>query len=270
MKLRRRIGVVTGAASGIGRGVALALAERGCTVALVDVNAAGLEESAKLVAGAGGTATTHLVDVANRAAMEALADEVIRRHGHVHVLVNNAGVAVSGDLDEQSYEDLEWIVGINFWGVVFGCKTFLPYLRLEEEGHIVNLSSLFGFLGVPGSSSYCATKAAVRSLSEALWAELSGTKIGVTSVHPGAIATNIIAAARNISDEDRQVAQEGFARSGMDPARAGQLIARAIERNQKRLLLRPEAYIGDWLKRLFPVAIHRALGWGYRRALNAR
>lgn len=269
MKLQGRVGVVTGAASGIGRGVALALAERGCSVALVDVAAAGLEETAKLVAEAGGSATTHLVDVASRAAMEALADEVIRRHGHVHVLVNNAGVAVSGDLEDQSYEDLEWIVGVNFWGVVHGCKTFLPYLRLEDEGHIVNVSSLFGFLGVPGSSSYCATKAAVRAVSEALWAELSGTKIGVTSVHPGAIATNIVAAARNISDEDRQVGMDAFARRGMDPARAGQLITRAIERNRKRLLLRPEAYLGDWAKRLFPVGIHRALGWAYRRNVSS-
>ena len=225
-KLDGRIAVVSGAAGGIGRGVATALAHKGCDLALVDISAEGLEETAKRVEQMGRKATQHRVDVSDRAAMQVLADEVVRRHGHVHIVVNNAGVAVSGSFEEQSWEDLDWIVGINFWGVVHGCKVFLPYLRLEDEGHIVNVSSMLGFLGVPGSSSYCATKFAVRGLSEALWAELSDTKIGVTSVHPGAIATNIIASARNISDEDRMRGAAVFARQGMDPGWTPPAIAR--------------------------------------------
>jgi NAD(P)-dependent dehydrogenase (short-subunit alcohol dehydrogenase family) len=140
----------------------------------------------------GRKASVHVADVASRARMAELPEEVLREHGRVSLLVNNAGVSVGGTFEEQSLEDLDWIVGINFWGVVHGCQFFLPHLRRETEAHIVNLSSMFGIVGVPTQSSYCATKFAVRGLSEALWVELRDAGIGVTSVHPGGIRTNIV------------------------------------------------------------------------------
>ena len=188
---RDKVAVVTGAASGIGRALAQDLARRGADLALVDVSAAALAETAGLCAARGRGVTTHIADVADAARMKALAAEVVAAHGRVELLVNNAGVSVTGTFEEQSLDDWRWIVGVNFWGVVHGCKFFLPHLRRAREAHIVNLSSMFGLIGLPTQSSYCATKFAVRGFSEALWAELRGSGIGVTTVHPGGVRTNI-------------------------------------------------------------------------------
>jgi short-subunit dehydrogenase len=260
--------VVTGAASGIGRAVALELAAKGCALALVDVNEAGLAAVADGVRALGRKVSVHVADVANRARMERLPGEVKAEHGHVHVVVNNAGVAISGSLLDQSLDDFAWIVGINFWGVVYGCKLFLPLLLAEEEAHIVNLSSLFGLVGVPTQISYNATKYAVRGVSEALISELVGTRVGVTCVHPGAIRTNIVRAARastpaNAAENELSAAQ--FERWAMPPEKAARKIVRAIERNQARLRIGAETYIGDWLKRLAPVSTQRVVGWAWRR-----
>jgi short-subunit dehydrogenase len=205
--------------------------------------------------------------------MERLPGEVMAEHGHVHVLVNNAGVAVSGTLLDQSLDDFAWIVGINFWGVVYGCKLFLPQLLAEEEAHIVNVSSLFGLVGVPTQISYNATKYAVRGISEALISELSGTRVGVTCVHPGGIRTNIVRAARASTpgdEEEIRVAAERFERRAMPPEKAARKIVRAIERNQARLRIGVETYVGDWAKRLFPVSTQRLIGWAWRRARPQR
>jgi NAD(P)-dependent dehydrogenase (short-subunit alcohol dehydrogenase family) len=263
--LRERVAVVTGAASGIGRATALALARRGCDVALVDLDAAGLASAAGEVERAGRRASSHLADVADAERMHALAGEVQAEHGRVHVLVNNAGVSVGGTLEEQSLEDLRWIVGVNLWGVVHGCKFFLPLLRREDEAHVVNVSSMFGLMGVPTQSSYCATKFAVRGLSEALAAELSGTRIGVTCVHPGGVRTNIVRNSRTHDEAVRARTIALFERFATAPERVGEAIARAIERNRSRLVICREAHLADWAKRLFPIAAGRAVGWGYRR-----
>jgi short-subunit dehydrogenase len=267
--LQGRVAVVTGAASGIGRALALELAGRGCALALVDVNEAGLAEVGERARGLGRKVSVHVADVASRARMERLPGEVKAEHGHVHVVVNNAGVAVSGTLLDQSLDDFAWIVGINFWGVVYGCKLFLPLLLAEDEGHIVNISSLFGLVGVPTQISYNATKYAVRGLSEALISELSGTRVGVTCVHPGGIRTNIVRAARastakNVEENELIAAQ--FERWAMPPEKAARKIVRAIERNRARLRIGVETYIGDWAKRLFPVSTQRLLGLAWRRA----
>ena len=145
---------MTGAASGIGRALAQDLAGRGADLALVDVSAAALAETAQHCAASGRRVTTHVADVADAARMEALAAEVMAQHGRVELLVNNAGVSVSGKFEEQSLDDWRWIVGVNFWGVVHGCKFFLPHLRKAREAHIVNLSSMFGLIGLPTQSSY--------------------------------------------------------------------------------------------------------------------
>jgi short-subunit dehydrogenase len=263
---RDRVAVVTGAASGIGRALAAALARRGAQLALVDLNEAGLAEAAREVQALGRKASVHVADVASRERMAALPDEVLGEHGRVSLLVNNAGVSVGGNFEEQSLEDLDWIFGINFWGVVHGCKFFLPLLRRESEAHIVNLSSMFGILGVPGQSSYCATKFAVRGLSEALWVELQGSGIGVTSVHPGGIKTNIVRTSRSIDPETRERTVALFERFGMSPERAAERIVRAVERKRMRVLIGREAYLADWLRRLAPTGSQRLMAAVSRRS----
>lgn len=264
-RLRDRVAVVTGAGSGIGRAVCEVLARRGCDLALVDVDEAGAEETARRVQEAGRRATVHRADVSDRQRMQALPDEVLEAHGAVHVLVNNAGVSVSATFEEQSLEDFDWIVGINFWGVVHGCKFFLPVLQRQDEAQIVNLSSMLGLMGVPTQASYCATKFAVRGLSEVLQTELSGTPVRVLCVHPGAVRTNIVNASRSTDADARRRAADLFATRAMPPERAAELIVRSVERGRERLLVCTEAWATDWLKRLAPGLTQTAVGWLARR-----
>lgn len=259
--------MVTGAASGIGRATAIALADRGAHLALVDVNERGLAEVRSEVEGRGRRASAHDCDVADRARMEALAEDVGREHGRVEILVNNAGVGVAATFEEQSLEDFHWLMGINFWGVVHGCKYFLPWLRKADEAHIVNISSVFGILGMPLNSAYCSSKFAVAGLSESLRAELSDTAIGITSVHPGGIATNIVASARfrggSDADDLRARAMRSFARM-MPPAEAARAIVRGIERGSPRVLITREAYLIDAAKRAAPGWASQLVSSGWR------
>ncbi|UCE86453.1 MAG: SDR family NAD(P)-dependent oxidoreductase [Deltaproteobacteria bacterium] len=268
-RLEGRVAVVTGAASGIGRALSEALAAKGCALALVDVAEAGLAETSRRIAAAGGRSLTFVADVADRARMQRLPDEVVARCGAVHILVNNAGVTVGATFAEQSLDDFDWIVGVNLWGVVHGCRFFLPHLAREDEAHIVNVSSMFGFLGFPGQASYCLTKAGVKALSEALWTELAHTGIGVTCVHPGGIATNMIRAARIADAAAKDKGAEQIARFGHSPEKAARKIVRAIEANRPRVRIGPEAYVLDWIKRLFPVGTHRLVTALYRRSAAA-
>jgi len=252
-QLHDRVAVVTGAGSGIGRALSVLLARKGCHLALVDVNEAGMRETARAVEATGRKVSVHAVDVADLEQMRTLPERIVAEHGHVHILVNNAGVALDASFEDSSIEDLEWIFGINLWGVVYGCKLFLPYLKREDEAHIVNLSSLFGIIGVPRNSAYCATKFAVRGLSESLWTEVSGDGIGVTSVHPGGIKTSIVRSARYTTGADVTEMIESFDRlARTSPERAAEKIVRGIERGAQRVRIAPETYVLDGLKRLFP------------------
>jgi len=270
-QLRDRVAVVTGAASGIGAALSVALARKGCHLALVDVNEPGLREVARRVEAEGRKASVHVVDVAAREALRALPEQVVAEHGHVHVLVNNAGVTVDGSFEEVSLEDLDWILGINFWGVVLGCKFFLPYLRREEEAHIVNLSSLFGMIGVPRQVAYCTSKYAVRGLSESLWTELSDQGIGVTSVHPGGIRTNIVRSARHAPGTDPEEMVEAFDRMARtSPEKAAAKIVAGIERGAMTVRITPETWVIDWMKRLAPGLTQRIIRRGRDRVPQAR
>jgi short-subunit dehydrogenase len=266
--LKDRVSVVTGAASGIGRATARVLASRGSHVALCDVDRAGLEQAASELASSGRRVSVHHVDVSDKARMAGLPEEIAKEHGAVHVLVNNAGVSVASTFAQHSLEDFEWLFGINFWGVVYGCKFFLPKLLLADEAHIVNISSVFGFAGVPMNSSYCASKFAVRGLTETLRAELSGTSVGVTCVHPGGVATNIVQNSRFTEPSSlaglRQQTVDRF-KSMLPPEKAGAAIVRAIERNTPRLLITPEAYLIDAIKRVFPALSTEIVGWRWHK-----
>ena len=256
--LNRKVAVITGAASGLGRGLAAVLAAEGCRLALVDVHAERLAE----VAAEHPTCSTHLVDVSDRAAMMALPEAVLEAHGAVHIVVNNAGVTTTQSFLDHSMEDFDWLLGINLWGVIYGCHAFLPHLIASGEGHIINISSLFGIIGVPGQSSYCTSKYAVRGLSEALSEELalSGEDIHITVVHPGAINTRIVKSAR--STTDLSAMERFFEQHGMAPEVAARQIVRAVKRNQLRVVVTREARMGDLIKRLLPT-------WGNRLAVSA-
>jgi short-subunit dehydrogenase len=264
-----KVAVVTGAASGIGRALAIQLAERGMHLALVDVSEPGLAAVAREVASQSRRVTTHVCDVADADQMAALVAEVEARHTRVDLLINNAGVSVTAPLEAHSLEDFRWIVGVNFWGVVHGCKLFLPLLQraaaASGEAHIVNLSSMFGLIGLPTQASYCATKFAVRGFSEALWAELHDAKIGVTIVHPGGVRTNIVRESRTADPVAKQQMIERFEKMAMPPEQAARQILRAVERNQLRVVICREARAADWAKRIAPAAVHRLVHWGYRK-----
>jgi len=253
--LSGKVAVVTGAGHGIGRETALALADRGCRLAICDVDEAALQSVRQALADAGATVTAHLVDVSDRAQVEQFASDVVATQGEAHILINNAGVTVYASFEEHEIEDLEWILGVNLWGVIYGCKYFLPHLKASGEGHIVNLSSVFGIIAPPLQTSYVASKFAVRGFSESLRAELADDNVGVTSVHPGAIKTNIIRNARLVTDthtELRDATQRLFDRLGTTPDVVAERIVKAIEYNSPRVLITKEARMADALKRLMP------------------
>lgn len=250
-QLSGRTAVITGAGSGIGRATAQALAKAGCRLALVDLSAERLAETAATLGAC--PHSLHPLDVADRAAMLALPDAVQAAHGAIHILINNAGVTVAKAFHQHSLDDFDWVMGINFGGVLYGCHAFLPHLLRQEEAHIVNISSIFGVVGVPSQAAYCASKYAVRGLSEVLWEELSGTPVGLTVVHPGGIATRIAEGARTLDPQLQARLIRFFSRHAMPPEQAAAQIVRAIQKNQKRLLITKEAYFFDWLKRLLPV-----------------
>ncbi len=254
-ELAGKVAVVTGAGHGIGRETALALAGRGCRLAICDIDEEALHAVRDELSTAGAMLTAHRVDVSDAAQMAAFASEVIDAHGEAHILVNNAGVTVYASFEEHTLEDLEWILGVNLWGVLHGCKFFIPHLRAAGEGHIVNLSSVFGIIAPPLQTSYVATKFAVRGFSESLRTELAEHNIGVTSVHPGAIQTNIIRNARLVTDthaELRNTTQRLFDRLGTTPDVVAGRVVRAIEDNSPRVLITREAHFADALKRLMP------------------
>jgi short-subunit dehydrogenase len=264
MKLAQgAVAAITGAGSGIGRALALNLARSGCALAIADVQRVTLEETAELARAAGTRAvTTHVCDVSDFAAVESYAANACAAHGSVQLLVNNAGVALGGTFQDISMEDFHWLMGINFWGVIHGCKAFLPTLLRQREAHIVNVSSVFGLLAPPGQTAYVSSKYAVRGFTESLRLELHGTAVRVSAAHPGGVATNIARNAR-VGGQLRDASPEHVEqeRASVDrmltlpPERAADIIVKGIERNRRRILVGRDAESIALLTRWLPLGM---------------
>lgn len=253
-QLDGRVAVITGAGSGIGRATSLALAARGCSIAAVDVAVDAAEQTAGLVRALGRSSSAHGADVRDPDRMAELPDEVRDVLGPCQILINNAGVTAAGAFMDEGPEDLRWIVDINIWGVVNGCRAFLPMLLDADEAHIVNMSSMVGLLGLPHNVSYSLTKGAVRSFSEALRGELVTSPVGVTVVHPGAINTNITASARG--SQAAKIAEMGRSRLApvlmRPPSSVAKRIVKAIEHNRARVVVGPDAHVVSLFTRVLP------------------
>jgi NAD(P)-dependent dehydrogenase (short-subunit alcohol dehydrogenase family) len=254
---RSSVAVITGAASGIGRALALRLAREDIAgIAVSDVDESGLIETARLAGREGLKVSTHLADVSKYEQIEQLTDEVLREHGRITHLVNNAGVGLIGTFEQISISDFEWLMGINFWGVVYGCKAFLPHLRKAEKGHIVNISSVFGLIAPEEQSAYCSSKFAVRGFTESLRHELAGTNVSVSCVHPGGIRTSIARNSRLGKDTPEEWKQQGakffdkVAKTSSEEA--AEVIVRGIKKNEPRILIGKDAHAISTISRLFP------------------
>lgn len=261
------VAVVTGAASGIGRALAVRLAQEGASLAIADVKTEALDETAQMLKPAGGSpckVTTHVVDVADKERVAAFAREVVEAHGRASLLINNAGVGLFGTAEQLSIEDIEWLMGVNFWGVVHGVKHFLPILRREPQAHIVNISSVFGIVSPVGHSAYAASKFAVRGFTEALRHELSGGSVKVSVVHPGGIKTNIANNARPGAGADQAAVERERAifniAARTSPEAAADRIVCGVLRDEERILVGADAWAIDRIQRWAPVKYWRLVG----------
>src|SRR5690242_6725681 len=245
--LNDKVVVITGAGSGMGREMALKAAREGALLAISDWNAEALAETVDLVKGIGAEVRSDVVDVSDRAAMATWATAVAEQFGRVNVVVNNAGVTVTGDFEEMSYEDFDWIVGVNFNGVINGTKEFLPHLTASGDGALVNISSLFGLISMPGQTAYNATKYAVRGFTEALREEMLINKhpVSVTCVHPGGIKTGISRNGRKTASQNAAKLDELFDKrlARMSAEKAAQIILDGAMAKKARVLVGIDAHL---------------------------
>ena len=266
MRLAGRSAGVTGAGSGIGRGIAMSLAQRGCHLALADINEPTLTETAAMLDALGIRVSTHVLDVGNRDSVMRFPPQVLAEHRTIDILVNNAGVAVDGTFEQVSEADFEWLFSINFFGVVRMTRAFLPVLKQSDDARVVNISSVFGLIAPPNQTAYSASKFAVRGFSESLRKELERTTVGVTVVHPGGVATSISKNARAPAGADpaelerRRAKFDKFLR--MAPVIAGERIVKGIEARKARVLVGADAYALSIIERMAPVSYWKLIGRG--------
>jgi len=272
--LANGVAVVTGAGSGIGRALARQLAQSGSALALADIDEAGLQQTVSSLSERGVQLSTHIVDVSDESAVKAFSADVAAKHGRVTLLINNAGVALHGGFQEISLDDLRWLMGINFWGVVYGVKYFMPLLKKEPRAHIVNISSVFGLVAPAGQSAYAASKFAVRGFTEALRHELEGSPVFVSCVHPGGIRTPIARRARlgaNTPPGSRDEAIARFDRlTPTMPDAAAARILQGVERREPRILIGRDARQIDLLQRLRPGTYWKTLARRVEEPGNSR
>ena len=260
---------ITGAASGIGRALAKALAEEEVEVALCDWDKGEVEKTLSDIKAMGGKGEAYGLDVSQRDAVHALADKLLAQKGGIDIVINCAGVAQSALIENLTYDDLEWVMGINFFGMVYGTKAFLPHLLQKGEGHIVNVSSVFGLFSVPSQSAYNAAKFGIRGFTEALRHELRETEVVVSSVHPGGVSTNIVRNMRRPQIENVEEAMEEFDQRFQEIAHtssedAAQIIIKGMKKGKMRILIGKDAHIMDAIVRLFPVrymSVMRLMSW---------
>ncbi len=255
-----KVAVVTGAGSGIGRALAVELARRGARVALSDVDVAGLAETETLVRAIGAEVRTDTLDVSQRELVLAYADAVAEHFGVVNLVFNNAGIAFTGSVEQMSFKDIDRVMDVDFWGVVNGTKAFLPHLVASGDGHVVNISSVFGLFSVPTQSAYNAAKFAVRGFTESLRQEMinDGRPVKVTCVHPGGIKTNIARNSEQVDGLDHDDLASSFDKlARTSPATAANVILKGVERDRARVLIGADAWVLDKLVRV--------TGSGYQR-----
>ena len=263
-ELEQSVAVITGAATGIGRALATRLADEGARLCLADINKEALDVVAQALRAKGCDVSAHAVDVADRTQVEALCRNVVEHFGRVDLLINNAGVGLVGDVEEVSLGDIEWLMGINFWGTVYGVKYFLPILKQQKKAYIVNLSSVLGIIAPPGQAAYAASKFAVRGFTEALRHELAGTSVQVSSVHPGAIRTGIAKSSRVGADADPRKLEQETAKfeflARTTPERAADRIVRGVLQGETRILIGFDASQIDLIQRLLPKRYWQIMG----------
>ncbi len=259
--VNNKIAAITGAGSGIGRALALQLNREGCELFLSDISAENLDGTLAMLARKDVSVDIDVLDIADKLSVYAWADKIAKAKGHVDIMINNAGVALISQVEDHRYEDLEWLMGINFWGVVYGTQAFLPLLRQSQQGHLVNISSVFGLMSTPTQSAYNAAKFAVRGYTEALRQEMDGSNIHVCCVHPGGIKTNIARAARSensdVNADERDSEFKKLART--TPEEAAATIIDGVAKRKKRLLIGMDAKLISLACRLFPVSYPRVL-----------
>ncbi|WP_296403144.1 SDR family NAD(P)-dependent oxidoreductase [Psychrobacter sp.] len=283
---QNHVAAITGAGSGIGRGLALSLASAGCHLALSDINSENLAETQALLSDYDVQVTTTHLDVSDKDAVYQWAEQVAQSHGQVNFIFNNAGVALASTVEGESIEEIEWVMNINFWGMVYGTKAFLPLIKQsvkdsggKQHGHIINISSLFGIIALPAQSAYNASKFAIRGFNESLRQELNIERSGVsiTSVHPGGIKTNIANNARaneSVSSLGIATGAKGLKNFNkllkFDPTTAAQIILMAAANNQARCLIGDDAKIIDLIQRLFPSNYGQVMHRGSRLIAKAK
>lgn len=266
--LHNKVAVITGAGNGIGRALALELARQGCRLALSDLKLPAAVATADACRRLGVEARAYGLDVAQREAMQAHADEVIKDFGKVHLVINNAGVLLLASAREMSWKNFEWLMNINFWGVMHGSQIFLPHLIASGDGHLVNVSSIAGMVGLPYNTAYNASKFAVRGYTEALGVEMQveGLPVRISCVHPGVVKTDIFKDARQdnpaqgpgISNRIEKLVEKMMART--TPEKAAEVIVRGIRRNQARIMVGTDAALMEPIQRLLGIRYQGLIG----------
>lgn len=267
-EIKNSLFIITGAGSGIGQALTLKAIAAGAKVIASDVNEKALDETIAL---SNGKAERHLLDVADAEQIKSFASDIIKKHpGETMILVNNAGVGLaSGNFTETPLEDFEWLMNINLYGVVRLTKAFLPHLLQQNKGHIVNVSSVYGLAGMPTNSAYSTAKFAVKGFTDVLKAELLGTNVKVSSVHPGGIKTNIarnsrISATQNIELAKKTMAKFEKVALKMPAADAADVIIQGIKKDKSRILIGSDAKVLDWMVRIFPDSYHKIIAKAFK------